>query len=449
MKKEDFFILSLNNFPENDFFVRLNKGWEHFIAKNYERSLEEWLAALRSNDLPSVIGLEQQNKYFFGGRISSLPLIYFLYAIYAHELTGMAVVKEKNMGCKLFFKQGHLVMANSSKTESRLGNFLLKQKDISLHKLELFVKQARQEQKRLGRFLVEKKIISENTLRDILSLQIQEVVAEMLAWEKGNYFFVEMEIKEADLALHPLEVMAVVAKRQLTFERFKKLVPSNKIIFRLSPYIEQEKVNILDKLNANDRFIFSLIDGKRNIEQIINFSGGEETSVINTLYYFLEQGFVRITKDVVEYEDEEFVRISDILNTLSSIWEIIYKNLFTHIGQKTNELVERSLKKIPAEYQKVIAPALIGFKKIDKELFLKNFVKIFSDAEDRFVFVDIFQESFLAFLEEGERFLGNYMIKKVVEDIEKTRKDIEKFYLETETKELLLKVLDVIVKRFC
>ncbi|MDK2922484.1 MAG: hypothetical protein PWR24_2041 [Desulfonauticus sp.] len=103
---------------------------------------------------------------------------------------------------------------------------------------------------------------------------------------------------------------------------------------------------------------------------------------------------------------------------------------------------------MPVEYQKIIQASLVK-DKIELPRFLKSFIQYFPDEEDRYVFVDIFQEVYLYFLEEGERFLGNWLVKGIVEDIAKTKTDIEKFYLQTETKEKLLRVLDVIVKRFC
>jgi len=445
--KEQLEVLTKEKFPENDFFNHLERGMDFYWEQNYERALEEWIAASRKHyDEP--VPLKNSKTIFFGSKIDILPVVYFFYTISSNLLTGMAVIKDKEHSCRLFFKKGYVVFANSSKTESRLGNFLLKQKDISLQQLENIVLKAKEENKRLGTFLVEKRIISRETLKDILSLQVQEIVSEVLNWQKGGYFFTDWEIGKSEIRHDPLDLLVLAARRKLTFSKFKELIPDNKVIFKFSPYIEEERLNILGKLNANERFIFSLIDGKRNIEQIINFSGGDETSVINILYYFLEQGWIRRTKEVVEYQDEEFAGLSKSLESLIFIFDIIYQGLFKQVGTKITDLLENSLKKMPVEYQKIIQASLVK-DKIELPRFLKSFIQYFPDEEDRYVFVDIFQEVYLYFLEEGERFLGNWLVKGIVEDIAKTKTDIEKFYLQTETKEKLLRVLDVIVKRFC
>ena len=141
---------------------------------------------------------------------------------------------------------------------------------------------------------VEKQIISLKTLKEILTLQILEIVSEVFVWRKSYFLFLQREINEETVVHYdPLKIALIAARRKVTFEYFRKQIPNNKVIFRLSPYIESKKEKIMTQLDANERFIFSLIDGRRNIDQLIKFSGGEEISVINILYRFLKIGWIR------------------------------------------------------------------------------------------------------------------------------------------------------------
>jgi hypothetical protein len=122
--KEQLEVLTKEKFPENDFFNHLERGMDFYWEQNYERALEEWIAASRKHyDEP--VPLKNSKTIFFGSKIDILPVVYFFYTISSNLLTGMAVIKDKEHSCRLFFKKGYVVFANSSKTESRLGNFYL------------------------------------------------------------------------------------------------------------------------------------------------------------------------------------------------------------------------------------------------------------------------------------------------------------------------------------
>ncbi len=443
-------VLTKKDFPSNDFFKHLLKGSEYYQRRNFERAIEEWNVANKLH-FTEPINLEKtEGRIFCGSTFKEIPFLFFLYAIYSNMATGIAVVKIKEISKKLIFKSGLLISAATTKRDERIGNFILKRSNISPEILEQLVIEAKQTGERLGKFLVKKGFISVKTLRELLTLQIEEIVSDIFFWQKGQFYFFETPINEEIITNYtPIKIALTAAQRGFNFTRFRKQIPNNKVIFRLSPYVEKEREEILKKLDANEQFIFSLIDGVRNIDQLINFSGSDEVSVINALYRLSSMGLIRKTKEVGEYQDKEFMDISTTLNTLVDIFNLIVSNLFYEIGLKGKEIIGKARQGLKSEYRKIFVDvSLEDPDKLDINAVRKNIAFYFPSPQHRFIFIDAFHDLYINILDELKKFLGLGLAKETISEIEKMRKNIERFDIDISLKERLLRILDEIVKKY-
>jgi hypothetical protein len=183
--------------------------------------------------------------------------------------TGISVVKAKEISKKLVFQGGLIISAATTIKNERIGNFILKRSDLASERLEELVMEAKKNGEKLGGYLVKRGFLSSKTLRQLLALQVEEIVSDIFFWQKGQFYFIESPINEEVITGYaPLKIALIAAHRGLNFTRFREQIPNNKIIFRLSPYIEEERGKIIKRLDANEQFIFSLIDGVRNIDQL-------------------------------------------------------------------------------------------------------------------------------------------------------------------------------------
>jgi len=443
-------VLRKKDFPSNDFFKHLLKGTEYYQRRHFERAIEEWNVANKLH-FTEPINLEKtEGRIFCGSVFKEIPFLFFLYAIYSNMATGIAVVKTKEISKKLMFKGGLLISAATTRREERIGNFIVKRSNITPEILEQLVIEAKQTGERLGKFLVKKGFLSVKTLRELLTLQIEEIVSDIFFWQKGQFYFFETPINEEIITNYtPIKIALTAAQRGFNFTRFRKQIPNNKVIFRLSPYVEKEREEILKKLDANEQFIFSLIDGVRNIDQLINFSGSDEVSVINALYRLSSMGLIRKTKEVGEYQDKEFMDISTTLNTLVDIFNLIVSNLFYEIGLKGKEIIGKARQGLKSEYRKIFVDvSLEDPDKLDINAVRKNIAFYFPSPQHRFIFIDAFHDLYINILDELKKFLGLGLAKETISEIEKMRKNIERFDIDISLKERLLRILDEIVKKY-
>ena len=443
-KNGEHVTLGVSDFPATQFFIHLSRGTRYFRDKEFEKAITEWEAATRLR--PELVRLKKiPGSILFKGDLGQVPLLGFLYAVYSNGQTGIAIVRNEFAFKEVFFKEGWIVFARTTKTEERIGNLLLRREVISEESLERLALQAKKEGKKLGFFLVEKGFLSERELQEILEFQVKEILCDLFTWREGEFFFAEKEVGDEDVVVSytPLDIALMAARRALDFSTFRKMIPHNRVIFRISPHIERNKEKVTEKLDANEKFIFSLIDGTRNIDQLIRFSGNDEISVINILYRLVTMGLITKSKDIGVYEDQAYKEISGFLTTLVKILESFVKAMETEIGVKARELVEKAKGKLSLDYQKVF----LNYppkeeKRFEPSIILRNISRYFPDPDKRFVFIDAFYELFTHLLDDMNRILGETWTKKVVHELEVYRSEVHRIYPDSPNKRKLVSYLD-------
>ncbi len=237
------------------------------------------------------------------------------------------------------------------------------------------------------------------------------------------------------------------AHRFFNFKDFRKEIPDNRIIFKPTRYAEKEKDQILSTLDANDQFIFFLVDGTRNIEQLIKFSGSDEISVINILFKLSSMGLIRRTRDVRQYEDQEFEEVQMTLRVLFDIYHLVYSELTEELGRYGVEMIKNIKKELKKEHAAVFEGISLDTPETMKEqTILKNIANYFPYKEKRFVFVDAFLELFKKCLEELHRYLGIGLRKKTIQRMKTIVENLERFSINSQLKSYMMDNLVKLIK---
>lgn len=443
-------VLKKDDFPTHVFFERLLKGTEFYQNHDFARAIEEWGSVSRLNFSEPVYLQKIDGRFFCGSAVEEVPFLFFLYAIHINQSTGIGLIKTDGTSKKLIFKKGLIVFAATTSKDERIGNFVVKRKKISSQTLDQLARDAKSQGTKLGRYLVEKKLLTSKALQEILTLQVQEILGGSFFWKKGLYYFVEKPVTEETIVSYtPLKGALIAAQRGFNFNRFRKHIPDNRIIFRLSPYVEETKDRVMQKLNANEEFILSLIDGTRNIEQLIKFSAADEVSLMNILYRLSAMGLIRRTKEAGEYEDKEFTEVSRILNVMFELYRLITVELLHEMGAKGEEIIQKALESLSAEHQIMFLNVpLEEPEKLDMNQILRNIASYFPAPKQRLMFMDAFRSLYLHILDETKKFLGAGLTKETIKKIGTVKADIETFSADTPSKQKMLGILNEIVKKY-
>jgi hypothetical protein len=446
----DYQLLQSSDVPATKFFLHLSSGTTFFQNKEYEKAITEWQEAAKLRpDFEDLRVLAEPAS--FRSYLGEIPLMGLLYLLFANAQTGVAAVISPHAHKEVFFKEGWIVSASTTQSEERLGNFLRQRELVASFDLEAVVAQAQESGEKLGAFLVKGGLLPEKELLELLDFQVKEILSDLFSWQQGEFYFKRQTVEEDDAVVSytPLDIALFAARRALDFTTFRKMIPNNKIIFRIPPYIERDKAKAMEELDANERFIFSLIDGNRNVAQLIRFSGDDEISVINILYRLVLMGLIKKTKDIGTYEDEEYGEITRFLRTLLEVYRLVLEALRKELGTRAKGVVHKAMGQLAKDYGKLFSGATLdrGYP-LDENKILKNISNYYPDPADRLVFIDGFYTLIQNMLAEMVDFLGMPLTRGVVAEIGKIRWDIYRFYTDSPTKKRVLAAFDKIVSQY-
>jgi hypothetical protein len=449
-ERKDYQPLRSTDFPHSEFFLHLSKGTTFFHGKEYEKAITEWQEAAKLRpDFEGMTVLSEGAS--FRSTLDDIPLLGLLYTLFSTAHTGVATVHGAHAHKEVLFKEGWIVFARTTKSEESLGNFLIQRDRISSSNLERLVSRAKEDGVKLGTILVKAGLLTGKELLELLDFQIKEIVADLFLWKQGEFYFEKQKVGEEDVVVSytPLDMALFAARRALDFASFRRMIPSNKIIFRVPQYIERDKEKIMQELDANERFIFSLINGNRNIDQLIKFSGDDEISVINILYRLVLMGLIRKSRDIGTYEDKEYGEVTRFLGTFLELCRLVMDNLKKELGARATGVVKKVMKQLAKDYGKLFKG--IEMSKdlaLDENTILKNISLGYPDPSERLIFIDGFYALINNILQEMVSLLGMPLTKRVIADIGKVRWDIYRFYTDSPMKRRVLKTLDKIVAEY-
>lgn len=439
-------------FPKPDlaateFFLHLAAGSRFFRDREFDKAIREWEEAAKMRpDGESALRLLGSVSY--QGNLRDVPLLGLLYALSSNAKTGVAIIRRDQLHKEVFFKEGWICSARTNRFEERLGNFLVKRGVVSHSQLEHFALQASKKGVKLGRYLVENGVLQRRELYQLLDFQIKEILCDLFTWGEGEFYFVEKELAEDDViaSYTPLDIALYAARRALDLSTFRKIAPNNKVIFQIPPYIEAAKEKIMEELDANEKFIFSLIDGRRNIDQLIKFSGDDEAFAITIIHRLLLMGLIVKSRDIGTYEDAEYEEVSRVLKILFEIFGLAMGELQKEVGSMAEEILSRAKKKLRDGLDRIfqgISPD--GDPTIDTNKVLKNISVHYPTPSSRLIFIEAFEGLLSGILNEIKGILGIPLTKKVISAIVKTREDVRRFYPDSPAKKKLLESLDRLV----
>ena len=222
---------------------------------------------------------------------ASLPDVLQLLAM--GQKTGCLSVSHRNSFGYIYFERGRICYASVVNRRDRLGDMLVKSGAISQAQLDQVVDlQSHRRDERLGHLLVEQGVITDKQLNDAIDVQIREAVYYLFTWNQGTFNF------EADVAPDPLDHVVSINPESLLLEGarrvdewglIEKKIPSFDVVFQM----ERTRVLASDaELTPEQATVLALVDGKRDVQSIIDDSALVEFEVGKALYCLISAGFV-------------------------------------------------------------------------------------------------------------------------------------------------------------
>lgn len=225
---------------------------------------------------------------------ASLPDVLQLLSL--GQKTGcLSVADRSNLG-NIYFQDGWICYASIVNRRDRLGDLLVKHGKVTHEQLgDAIDRQARERDKKLGQILLQRGAITQADLEHYVRLQVEESVYYLFTWTQGSFRFdadVRPEGEDVVLSINPESLLLEGARRVDEWSLIEKKVPSFDTVFS----VDHERLSTSDvQLTNEQRLLVDLLDGERDVTDLMEESGLSEFDTGKGLYGLITAGFVHRT----------------------------------------------------------------------------------------------------------------------------------------------------------
>jgi hypothetical protein len=229
------------------------------------------------------------------GDLKSFNLPSILQLISQERLTGVLKIKRKSEVVDIGFHEGLITGAFFERGDAveRLENYLVKSGYLKQNLFEM-IREIYQETKRpIMNIILEDKYLSIEEVEKVIRFKIQEVIDEVFNWQEGEFKFEQSSViypkSILKVRLKTESVVLEAARRYDEWPKISKVITSSDLVYKK---IDRPELKL--KLAEDEERIVSLIDGHRNIVDIVDISGLGKFHTYSCLYRLLTTGQIEV-----------------------------------------------------------------------------------------------------------------------------------------------------------
>jgi len=233
------------------------------------------------------------------GTLKDFRLSEIIQLIGQQNKTGILTVSTSKKIIQLYFLNGNIIQADSDfkNKKSLLGEMLVKAKVITRKQLERALKKQEKTLKFFGEILIDTGALSIDELRKALHTQILDAIQELFTWKEGHFRFDPRPL-ERERKIYPLlnteQILLNVSWMMDEWPEIERKIPfPYQVLKRTSKgRSEEELKKIEDDLTDDQKYILSLIDGKKTVEEIVDQSLMGRFNTYNILASLWDMGLI-------------------------------------------------------------------------------------------------------------------------------------------------------------
>ncbi|MGH2750408.1 MAG: DUF4388 domain-containing protein [Actinomycetota bacterium] len=218
--------------------------------------------------------------------------------------TGRLEVERRNGSGRVYFRDGDVYFAESTKSKEPLGRKLVRSGWITEKQLERAIEAHEETGERLGEILVNHGIVEESQVEWAVRSQIEDAVFDLLRWDLGAFVWEpDVEI-EAEIPLTvTVENLIIEASRRLDeISQIRRKIPSPEVVLVMAPRPPDGAHQI--NITAEEWQVLVLVNGHRTVADIATFTGVEAYQTTRLLFGLMNAGLIEITKGTPEAPEE-------------------------------------------------------------------------------------------------------------------------------------------------
>ncbi len=231
------------------------------------------------------------------GNITNLELLDVLKFLEISKKTGILNLRFENFAAKLFIKDGMLYFLSIS-DNNILEKLAVKLLDMSKQDYLQMLEKYRTYYKTTAGFDIyffKSEAISKSKEHEFTSSYISETLNYILFLTNGEFAFDEKPLPDIINFATPMNLSPILAdckKRRDELAVMTKVIPSKNYI----PIVITNRSGNIRPLSLTPSIwnVLSLVDGKRNVNQILSLTVENDFFVLKTLYNLLQSGYIKL-----------------------------------------------------------------------------------------------------------------------------------------------------------
>ncbi|HEV8599557.1 MAG TPA: DUF4388 domain-containing protein [Gemmatimonadales bacterium] len=220
---------------------------------------------------------------------ASLPDVIQL--LFLGRRSGCLSLADRQRHGSIYFEAGWIIYASIVNRRDRLGDMLLANGTVTRAQLDqALALQGSAPEQRIGELLVNLGLLAPEELRRCVRLQIEEAVYALFGWTTGTFSFeagVRPPVEEQLDRISPESLLLEGARRVDEWSLIEAKIPSFDLVFAVLPgQVEGHQSSFTEA----QRRLLPLLDGQRDVRQLIDSSGLSEFEAAQALYGLVTAG---------------------------------------------------------------------------------------------------------------------------------------------------------------
>lgn len=271
-------------------------GIEATIRKIITQVLDEFIAT----SLPELIRKEmakapQEKSAGIKGNLASFRIVEVMQMLSMQRQTGRLAIRSSAEEIAIYFRDGAVVFSSGSGSDAKAGmdTLLRKSCHVDDDSLQHAMSIAGMTGEPVDKVLIREKLLNVITYADCLRRHTESFVYKVMAWKEGDFSFenapppvfaVPLQIKVDDLLLEG-------ARRSDEWTLIQQKIPNLNIVFE--SMIGNAEELTTRGMSDTDLKVFSLIDGRRTVQDIIYADYLGEFDVAKSIFILLSVNLIR------------------------------------------------------------------------------------------------------------------------------------------------------------
>ncbi len=228
----------------------------------------------------------------FSGQLSQTPLFGVLRRIQRDRLSGTLSVFREEQVRQLFFEEGQLRAARSSREDHRIGATLVRWGYVSEKDLAETLEIQKKTRQRIDQILVERGLVTRAVVDGEARRQMEQIIFSTLAWPDGAFHF------EPNTGPGELDV-AVSFSEDVIIEGIRRIPESEQFVRLLGdlssmPRLTKDPMSTAAFRVLKDAMdVVEHIDGKTSFDQLLKSGAGSGSAAAKILYSMMFAGLIK------------------------------------------------------------------------------------------------------------------------------------------------------------